>query len=58
VSERKEGDPRKVWELSGLREGDIIDPISKNGRNVIRGEQYNWPNATVVYKLQPGMSKF
>jgi len=55
---RKKGDPGNVWELSGLREGDIIDPISAPGRNVIIDPIYNWPNNTVVYKFEPGMRKF
>jgi hypothetical protein len=48
-------DPISPWELSGLREGDILDPPSGPARNVIGDPKYNWPNNTVVYRFQPGM---
>jgi len=50
-------DPISPWELSGLREGDILDPLSGPARNVIRDPKYNWPNNTVVYRFQAGMRK-
>jgi len=51
-----EGDKRNVWELSGLRDGDIIDPDDANAKNT-DDDDSNWPNNTVVYKFEPGMRK-
>ncbi|XP_059491012.1 zinc metalloproteinase nas-14-like [Neocloeon triangulifer] len=47
---------RNIWELSGLREGDIMDQPGDKGRNVIIDPKYNWPNNTMVYRLMHGMT--
>jgi hypothetical protein len=51
-----------VWEHSGLLEGDIMVLPKKNrggdSRNVVRSDIFIWPNATIPYVLQEGMSKF
>jgi len=47
-----------VWERSGLLEGDIMVLPKRNElRNVVLSDYYNWPNATIPYVLQEGMSK-
>jgi hypothetical protein len=47
-----------VWEQSGLLEGDIMVLPKRNElRNVVLSDYYNWPNATIPYVLQEGMSK-
>ncbi|XP_059469067.1 zinc metalloproteinase nas-14-like [Neocloeon triangulifer] len=50
------------WELSGLKEGDIMelpDEYDENhrGRNVVRSNKINWPNGVIPFILQPGMNK-
>jgi hypothetical protein len=47
-----------VWERSGLLEGDIMVLPKRNElRNVVLSDYFNWPNATIPYVLQEGMSK-
>ncbi|CAB3369744.1 Hypothetical predicted protein [Cloeon dipterum] len=55
IASWKPGSGRNIWELSGLREGDIMDSADK-GRNVIIDPKNNWPNNTMVYRLMSGMT--
>ncbi|CAB3369739.1 Hypothetical predicted protein [Cloeon dipterum] len=45
-----------IWEHSGLKEGDIMEPKPQKGKNVVRSRSFYWPNAIVPYILESGMS--
>ncbi|CAB3369738.1 Hypothetical predicted protein [Cloeon dipterum] len=49
-------DVNHQWEMSGLKEGDIMESPEK-GRNVIRSEEYSWPDAVIPYAIQAGLTQ-
>ncbi|XP_065336689.1 zinc metalloproteinase nas-14-like [Cloeon dipterum] len=49
-------DDGNQWELSGLKEGDIMESNNR-GRNVVRSNKINWPNGVIPYILQYGMNR-
>jgi len=56
VSSWTPADPANVWELSGLREGDIMED-GPRARNVVSDPQTLWKGATIPYILEPMFSK-
>ncbi|XP_059469224.1 hatching enzyme 1.2-like [Neocloeon triangulifer] len=46
-----------IWELSGLKEGDIMEPKRNKGKNVVKSRKINWPNGIIPFSLQPGMNQ-
>lgn len=57
MSDWTPNDPFNVWELSGLKEGDIMED-GPNAKNVVSDPQTLWKDATIPYIIEPTFSKF
>lgn len=56
MSDWTPNDPFNVWELSGLKEGDIMED-GPNAKNVVSDPETLWKDATIPYIIEPTFSK-
>lgn len=49
---------QNIWELSGLFEGDIMEPSSEmSERNAVLDDSLRWPDNTVPYHISKDFGK-